>query len=571
MGSTESTSNTASTHGAASALRGRSIIAGTPADGASGPLLPADRKFYAVDPKAGRELATLFLAASEEDIDKAAWAAWDAYHDLLDRPASDRAMLLEAIAARIADLGDELLAVASDETGLGPARLVSERERTTFTLKMFADVVRRGEWLEAVIDTAQATRRPTPKPDLRRILRPVGPVAVFGAGNFPLAYGTAGGDTASALAAGCPVIVKGHPGHPGTGELVAQAVAAAVAKCGMHPGTFSFLHAGGQAEMAVGQQLVQHPAIRAVGFTGSLPGGMALDRIARERPDPIPVFAEMGSTNPVMVLGAALASQGEQIAERIVSSATASGGQMCTCPGLVFCPRGAPAEAMLTAMRKAMDGMPAITMLNPRTRRNFERRAFEVASSPGVELQAGACEQPENDPANDSGPVRASAALMRTSFDTFRKNPALRDEIFGPAIIVILCDGEPQLLEAAASIQGSLTATIWAGADDARVARQLHKILEQRVGRLIYNGVPTGVEVCNAMVHGGPYPATNQQHTTAVGMFAIKRWARPVCYQNTPDPFLPPELRSANPLNVPRLVNGEWTSTPLGSQRSHTD
>jgi 2,5-dioxopentanoate dehydrogenase len=537
---------------------GRSIVAGKVAETHAGPLLPAERKFYAVDPQRGAELPTLFLAASEQDVETSAWAAWDAFHAMLDRSAEDRAALLETIAERIMGLGDELLGVASDETGLGPARLVSERERMILTLRMFAAVAREREWLEATIDTGQPARRPTPKPDVRRMLRPLGPVAVFGAGNFPLAYSTAGGDTASALAAGCPVVVKGHPGHPGTGELVAQAIAAAVADRGFHPGTFSFLHAGGQREMEVGQRLVQHPAIRAVGFTGSLSGGMALDRLARERADPIPVFAEMGSTNPVFVLPAALASEGALIAERIAGSATASGGQMCTCPGLVFGPRGAAVESFLTELAKAIDSAGPITMLNPRTLRNFARRALEVAEAPGVELLAGTCETPTGDASLDSGPARTAAAIFKTGFQTFRTNPALRDEVFGPATLVVMCEGEQQLLEAAASVQGSLTATIWASGDDARLARRLHQILEQRVGRIIYNGVPTGVEVCNAMVHGGPYPATNQQHTTAVGMYAIKRWARPVCYQNAPDGLLSPELRNGNPLGIRRLVNGEW-------------
>jgi 2,5-dioxopentanoate dehydrogenase len=551
-------------------IRGRSLIAGVVSEGSGaggeggGPLLPPDRKFYAVDPQTGRELPTLFLAASQQDVDRAAWSAWDASHSMMERPAGgggDRAALLETIAARIMDLGDELLGVASDETGLGPARLVSERERTVTTLRMFADVARRGEWVEATIDTGQASRRPMPKPDVRRMLRPLGPVAVFGAGNFPLAYSTAGGDTASALAAGCPVIVKGHPGHPGTGELVAQAIAAAVRECGFHPGTFSYLHAGGQHELAIGQRLVQHPAVRAVGFTGSLSGGMALDRLARERRDPIPVFAEMGSTNPVFVLPGALKEQADLIAERLAGSATASGGQMCTCPGLVFGIKGGALEPLLSAMSKGFDGAPPVTMLNPRTRQNYVRRMMAVGGSPGVALRAGACGDgmdPRSDASLDSGPVRSTSALFSTSFDVFRRDEGLRDEVFGPATLFVKCESEQQMLEAAASVQGSLTATIWASGDDARLARRLHQILEQRVGRLIYNGVPTGVEVCNAMVHGGPYPATNQQHTTAVGMYAIKRWARPVCYQNAPDGLLPPELRNGNPLKVRRLVDGEW-------------
>lgn len=556
-------------------IRGRSIVAGEAPKDPGGPLLPADRKFYAVDPRTGQNLNPVYLAASQEDIESACWAAWQAFHALADRPAADRAILLETIAARIGDLGEELLAVATDETGLGISRLITERERMVGTLHMFAAAIRSGDWLEAVIDPGQPSRRPSPKPDIRRMLRPLGPVGVFGAGNFPLAYSTAGGDTASALAAGCPVVVKGHPGHPGTGELVAQAIAAAVKTCNMHPGTFSFLHSGGQREMDIGERLTLHPAIRAIGFTGGLPGGMALERLARERPDPIPVFAEMGSTNPVFILQGVMAGQAELVVERVVGSLTSSGGQQCTAPGLVFVPRGAAAEVLLNVMSKAVEGVAATAMLNPRTHRNFVWRAVEVGNAPGVELLAGVCpgSEEESDRRNGGGDggdgaggggARIGPALFKTSFDTYRKNADLRDEIFGPAAIVVLCENEQQLLEAAASVQGSLTATIWAGADDARIARQLHQVLEQRIGRLIYNGVPTGVEVCHAMVHGGPYPATNQQHTTAVGPFAMKRWARPVCFQNTPDAFLAPELRNANPLGIRRLVNGEWTTAPIG-------
>jgi NADP-dependent aldehyde dehydrogenase len=397
------------------------------------------------------------------------------------------------------------------------------------------------------------------------MLRPLGPVAVFGAGNFPLAYSTAGGDTASALAAGCPVVVKGHPGHPGTGEMVAAAVARAVADCGFDAGTFSFLHAGGPREMAIGQRLVQHPAIRAVGFTGSFGGGTALAALAAERPDPIPVFAEMGSTNPVFILAGAAESQGELIAERLVQSATASGGQMCTCPGLIFVSKGEGAEKLQRTMAKLLNEGQPQTMLNPRTRATFARRAEEVAAASGVEVRAGSV-QAGHRTARDAAthevgsPIRASAALFRTAFDTFRRTPPLHEEVFGPAAILVVCEDERQLIDAAALIQGSLTGTIWAGAQDEAMARRVQHVLEQRVGRLIYNGVPTGVEVCAAMVHGGPYPATNQPQSTAVGPFAIQRWCRPVCYQNTPDALLPAELRNGNPLRIRRMVNNSWTT-----------
>lgn len=556
--------------GPANKPHGRSIIAGRIAEASATPLMPADAKFYAIDPHNGSEIPILYLAASPEEVDAAAWAAWQAFHVMQERPAAERAALLEAIAQKIMDLGQDLLAIASDETGLGPARLVSERERTVSTLRMFADMVRAGDWVEAAIETGQPSRRPTPKPDLRRMLRPLGPVAVFGAGNFPLAYSTAGGDTASALAAGCPVVVKGHPGHPGTGELVAQAVTAAVTESGFDPGTFSFLHAGGPRELAIGQTLVKHPAIRAVGFTGSVQGGMALARLAAERPDPIPVYAEMGSTNPVFTLPGALESQADAIAERLAASATAANGQMCTCPGLIFAVRGAGAESLLKAVANQLNGMTPQAMLNERTQRNFSRRISEVAAVSGVEARGGspnAGHRAEGENIRDK-PIRSSPVIFRTTFDTFRKNPTLHEEIFGPAAIMVVCDDADQLASAAAVIQGSLTGTIWAGAADTALAKTIQAILEQRVGRLIFNGVPTGVEVAPAMVHGGPFPATNQPHTTAVGPFAMTRWTRPICYQNVPEAFLPPELRNTNPLKIRRLVNGEWTDGRVAAKKA---
>jgi alpha-ketoglutaric semialdehyde dehydrogenase len=545
---------------------GRSIVASSLIDPPASPVVPAETKFYAVDPHSGDELPRMYVSASAQDLDAACWGAWRAFHAMAERPAADRAALLDCIAERILGLGEPLLALASDETGLGPARLVGERDRTALTLRLFADVVRKGDWVRPIIDTGQPSRRPVPKPDVRRMLRPLGPVAVFGAGNFPLAYSTAGGDTASALAAGCPVVVKGHPGHPGTGELVGQAIAGAVKEIGFDEGTFSFLHAGGAREMEIGRALVQHPAIRAVGFTGSLSGGMALAKLASERPDPIPVFAEMGSTNPVFALPGALEAQADAIAERLANSMTSSHGQMCTCPGLIFAARGPGTEALAAAVGRVLDGLPPQPMLSHRTRSNYARRISEVEGVEGVQVSGGSL-TPGHRPAEDSytpgRPIRSSAALFRTSFETFRRTPALHEEVFGPAAILVVCENEDQLVDAAASIQGSLTASIWAGAADGHTARRVQAVLEQRVGRIIFNGVPTGVEVCAAMVHGGPYPATNQPHTTAVGPLAIERWARPVAYQNVPDAFLPPELRNPNPQRLRRLVNGTWTTDPV--------
>jgi NADP-dependent aldehyde dehydrogenase len=405
---------------------GRSIIACKEVEATQSPLIPQDLKFYAVEPHSGKELPTLFLSATHKEVDEAGWKAWQAFHTMQDRSAADRAALLELIATKIAEMGDDLLALATDETGLGPARLVSERDRTVNTLRMFATVVREGSWVDAAIETGQPSRRPVAKPDLRRMLRPMGPVAVFGAGNFPLAYSTAGGDTASALAAGCPVIVKGHPGHPGTGELVAQAVASAVEEARFDPGTFSFLHAGGPREMVIGESLVRHAAVRAVGFTGSLGGGMALAKMAAERPDPIPVFAEMGSTNPVFVLPSALESQAEAIAERVFSSATNANGQMCTCPGLLFIARGNGMDAFLASITKLADAAAPQLMLSQRTRGNFERRVSEVADVAGVELRAGRPPEPAAD--KDPHPIKGSPLVFRTNFETFRKTPTLHEE-----------------------------------------------------------------------------------------------------------------------------------------------
>ncbi|MFM9994840.1 MAG: aldehyde dehydrogenase (NADP(+)) [Phycisphaerales bacterium] len=546
------------------ALTGRSLVAGAPTPEPR--TVEPGSVYRGIDPASGRELATPFVPATNEDVDKACWQAWQAFHAMGDRSNAERAALLDGIADQIVALGDALIGAATDETGLGPARLVSERDRTVHTLRMFAEVVRDGTWVHASIDTAQPSRRPAPKPDLRRMLRPLGPIAVFGAGNFPLAYSAAGGDTASALAAGCPVVVKGHPGHPGTGELVAHAVTRALAALSFHPGTFSYLQSGaiGSArEAAIGEQLVQHPAIRAVGFTGSFHGGMALARLAAARPDPIRVFAEMGSVNPVFILADAGTTQAVTIAERIVASLTNSNGQMCTCPGLIFGLRSGGMEAIVRSMGESLDVAVPQTMLNQRVRNNFARRAGEVGRVAGVEVRGGAPIAPPADKSVAPQPgeaIRCTPVLWRTTFEVFMRSATLHDEVFGPAAIAVVCDSEDQLVQAAAAIHGSLTGTIWATDVDTVAATRLHRVLEQRVGRLIYNGVPTGVEVCPSMVHGGPYPATNQPHATAVGSHAVHRWCRPVCYQNAPEGMLPQELWESNPLRLTRLINGKITN-----------
>ena len=357
----------------------------------------------------------------------------------------------------------------------------------------------------------------------------------------------------------CPVVVKGHPGHPGTGELVAHAIVKSVAESGLDPGTFSYLHAGGPREMEIGGALVRHPCIRAVGFTGSLEGGTALARIASERPDPIPVFAEMGSTNPVFLLKHALQSQGESIAEKLAASITSSNGQMCTCPGLIFAVRDDATEHVIRHLATLLESAPTQPMLNRRTMETLAKRVGEVTATPHVDLRAGrsVVANPRN-PSIASGP-----ALFRTTLATFRAERSLHKECFGPVAIFVVCESEQELLESVALTQGSLTGSIFAGAMDAALCARVQATLEHRVGRLIFNGVPTGVEVCTAMTHGGPFPATNQPHTTAVGALAIERWCRPVTYQNAPEQSLPDELKSENPLRIERQVNGVRTKSTV--------
>ncbi|MCC6678217.1 MAG: aldehyde dehydrogenase (NADP(+)) [Phycisphaerales bacterium] len=538
---------------------GRSIVAGRAADGPA----DAELRLRAVNPATGTELPPVYIAATGADVDRAAKAAWEAFHAMHAKTGKDRAALLEACAERIMAEGDGLIAMAAAETGLPTSRLISERERTVSTLRMFARAAAEGSWAEATIDAGDPLRKPVAKPDLRRMLRPVGPVAVFGASNFPLAYSTAGGDTASALGAGCPVVVKGHPAHPGTGEIVARALTAAVSAAGFHPGMFSFLHSGGERESAVGIELVKHACIRGVGFTGSFSGGTALARLAGERADPIPVFAEMGSVNPVFLLPQALEQYAQSIAEKLTGSITSGNGQMCTCPGLIFVIRSDGAEAFMRGVAELMHRIEPAPMLSHRVRLGFAKRISEVMAVPGVEVRAGSPMAPHRSGAGaekfEKGyGIFASPVLLKTRFETFRRNPTLAEECFGPSAIVVVCEDERDLLEAAASIQGSLTGSIFAGSLDTALVRQLQGILEQRVGRLVFNGVPTGVEVAGAMVQGGPWPATNAPHTTAVGWYAMKRWARPVCYQNAPEVLLPMELRDENALGMWRLVNGEW-------------
>jgi alpha-ketoglutaric semialdehyde dehydrogenase len=505
--------------------------------------------FTATNPATGAGLDTVFHIATEAEVGQAVELAAQAFPQYRGLPAEARAAFLERIAEEIVELGDALLEIANKETGLPLPRLTGERGRTVGQLKMFAALLREGSWVEARIDTALPDRQPLPRPDLRRMLLPIGPVAVFGASNFPFAFSVAGGDTASALAAGCPVVVKAHPAHPGTSELVGRAIERAALVTGMPVGVFAMVH--GMKE--TGLALVRHPKLEAVGFTGSLGAGRALFDAAAARPKPIPVYAEMGSINPVFILPGALQERGEKIAEGLAQSVTLGVGQFCTNPGVVV---GLESEHLTTFLQNAAERLSAVapgTMLYPNIRKAYEQGTERLRHTPGVWTKS----QPQT--AADAGRTQANAVLFSTDAAHFVGQHALREEVFGPSSLVVAC-GTPEELESVAnSLEGQLTATVHATAADLKRYRGLISILETKVGRLLFNGFPTGVEVSAAMQHGGPYPATSDSRTTSVGTAAILRFVRPLCYQDCPQELLPAELQDANPLQIWRLVDAQWT------------
>ncbi len=509
--------------------------------------------FNGFDPRTGTALEPDYANATAGEIDRAVRAAREAYELSRQIPASRLAVFLEAVALEIEALGGGLLETADRETALGPARLAGERDRTVGQLLMFAALLREGSYVEAVIDTARPDRKPAPRPDIRKMLFPVGPVAVFPAGNFPFAFGPAGGDTASAFAAGCPVVVKAHPGYPSTSDLFARAVDGAVRTHGFPPGFFSLLQ-GDRIE--VGRALVEHPGIAAVGFTGSLAAGRTIFDVAVARPIPIPVYAEMGSVNPVVLLPGALAERGQAIAEELAASVTLGGGQFCTNPGLVFVVDGPETEAFLRAFIEAMEKRPPCVLLSPRIGEGLARAVSATLSKPSVARLAGGAM-----PHGPAGPFNPT--IMRTTSAAFRDDPGLQDEHFGPVTLIVVCDSLDDLLRTLPSLHGTLTATVQASGSEGDPARTLLPLLREKAGRLIWNGYPTGVEVAPAMHHGGPYPATTAPWTTSVGTAAVRRFLRPVAFQNVPQELLPEALQDANPLGILRLVDGQWTRAAL--------
>lgn len=507
------------------------------------------KTFTATDPATGRSLPTAFHEATDDEIDRALQAAEEAFEANQTHPPETRAQLLDRAADEIEALGERLVERVCAETGLGEGRVRGERGRTTNQLRMFADLIREGSWVDARIDRPLPDRTP-PKPDLRRMLIPLGPVAVFGASNFPLAFSVAGGDTASALAAGCPVVVKSHPAHPGTSELVAEAVRRAVDASGFHPGTFALLH-GVQPEVSL--TLVRHPLLQAVGFTGSLQAGRALFDAAAARPAPIPVYAEMGSVNPVFLLPKALDERSDAIAEGLVQSVTLGAGQFCTNPGLVFGLQSDTLDAFEHEVAEGIAASPAFTMLHGGICSAYRNGVEALAGVDGVQVAARV----------EAGADTAGAAVLTTDAATFLREPRLHEEVFGPSTLVIRCEDLAAMERIARALDGNLTATLHGTPADLAAAADLVGLLRRRVGRLIFNGFPTGVEVCPAMHHGGPYPATTDVRSTSVGTAAIHRFARPICYQDFPEATLPPELHDRNERGIWRLVDGSLTQDDL--------
>ncbi len=485
--------------------------------------------------------------ASLNDVQAAMTAAAAAAEPLAHTTGQARAAFLEHIADEIMGLGDTLIERAHAETALPAARLTGERARSVNQLKMFAAAARDGSWVDARIDRALPDRQPLPRPDLRRMKRPLGPVVVFGSSNFPLAFSVAGGDTASALCTGNPVVVKAHRAHPGTSELVAGAIQRAVAACGLPAGTFSMLHGEGSV---IGIALVKHPATRAVGFTGSRAAGRALCDAAAARPDPIPVFAEMSSLNPVFLLPGALADRSGEIAKGFVASMTLGVGQFCTKPGLVFGVAGALLDAFAASVAEAVAATPPASMLTTDIRNAFEHGRDSLGAEAGATVVARAAS------AIDAAQTQAAAIVMETDAATFLARPQLAEEVFGPFSLVVKAESTAQLEALARRLEGQLTATIHATTEDLSTASDLLASLATKAGRLIVNGWPTGVEVCHAMQHGGPWPATSDARFTSVGTAALERFIRPVCYQDVPQSLLPDALKDGNPLGIMRMVEG---------------
>ncbi len=503
--------------------------------------------FKTFNPILNIENELTFYEASNDELEEAVNLASIAFKEFRKTTGKQKALFLNTIADEILALDDLLIETYCSETGLPAGRAKGERGRTIGQLRNFANLVAEGSWVEASIDTADPERTPAPKPDLRKMLIPLGPIVVFGASNFPLAYSTAGGDTAAAFAAGCPVIVKSHPMHAGTGELVASAIVKAAIATGMPNGVFSNLNSSG---IAVGVDLVKHPKVKAVGFTGSIKGGRALLDLAAKREEPIPVFAEMGSVNPVIILPEALHENGENLAKTYAGSITLGTGQFCTNPGLLLGIKSAELTAFIQNLGKEILQIQPSVMLHPTIIGSYEANKDNTIAQSNIEVVAQ-----YNDKVQ---PNFAQQVITTVEGQTFLDNSTLHQEVFGPFSMVVQCKDSRQLEEIISQLEGQLTGTIIAENDEIVSHSKIIEALQNRVGRIIYNGVPTGVEVSPSMVHGGPYPSSTDSRFTAVGINSIKRWVRPFSFQDWPNSLLPDELKDENPLGISRHEDGVY-------------
>lgn len=509
------------------------------------------KELRAVNPVTQKFLPGTFPVATEKEIDTAVQEAFAAWKVFRNTSGQVKAQFLRAIAEEIESLGELLVERASEESGLPVGRITGERGRTCNQLRLFASLVEEGSWVEATIDEAIPDRKPLPRADIRKVLSPLGPVAVFTASNFPLAFSTAGGDTASALAAGCPVIVKAHPAHLGTNQLVSEAIGRAIARCGLPEGVFSTL----VGEIEVGQALVKHPLITAVGFTGSYRGGKSIFDAANNRPQPIPVYAEMGSINPIFALPEKIKSDAEGLATTLANSVNLGAGQFCTNPGLIVIEKGETTRKFLHILKGAFGKLSPATMLSEGIHNAFNNNRFSCLQVEGVVQHFP--DQASGSPEDASNSNEGKPGFASVSASTFLSQPTLHEEVFGPFSLVVFCEDRAEMLKVAAELQGQLTGSIFGEVGELGDASILVQQLHEKVGRLIFNNVPTGVEVCPAMHHGGPFPATTNSLYTSVGTDAIKRFARPVSWQNAPLALLPEALKPGNPLGIWRILNGE--------------
>lgn len=513
--------------------------------------LKGDSPYHAIDPSNGLPLENVFYSATSEEIRKACELASKAFERFRNTKLNARAAFLRSIADGILSLGEDLIEMCHRETGLDKSRLEGERKRTVDQLRFFASIVEKGDYMEAVIETGDATRVPVPKPDLRRMLIPLGPVAVFGAGNFPFAFSVAGGDTAAALAAGCPVIYKVHPGHPGTSALVGEVVMRSALATGMPSGVFSMIHGN---HHDIGKVLVAEPAVEAVAFTGSRNGAAELQKVVNNREQVIPFCAEMGSLNPVFLLPQKLSERPEKTALRLFDSVILGTGQFCTSPGMIFYMKSEAGDRMVEKLISLFGDKKAGFMSSPEVAKRYREGIENMVEDEGLVVLAKGIE---------SEGICGVPHLLATDLQTYLSNRSLQLEIFGPSTVLVGLEDEAEFYSAAENMDGSLTATVYASEKEWMEYEELIRLLAVKAGRIIYNGVPTGVEVSTAMFHGGPFPASSDVRFSSVGSLAMHRFLRPVSYQDAPEEWLPEALQAHNPLQLERMVNGKRTRENL--------